>query len=172
MKKKKSIYNKMKRFFDFVTAFFLGLILSPLLFALALIVKVTSKGPIFYRWQVVGEGGRYFTGFKFRSMFQNAEHLKDKLLFRNEMTGPMFKLSDDPRITPVGKFLRSSVLTSFHNYGVSSGVICPWWGRDLHCKLSTNGLMIGRNRNWLLSRVLLVYGRRKVEMRFSISTSG
>jgi lipopolysaccharide/colanic/teichoic acid biosynthesis glycosyltransferase len=106
MKKKKSIYNRIKRFFDFVTAFLLGLTFSPLLFVIALAVKVTSKGPIFYRWQVVGEEGRYFTGYKFRSMFQNAEHLKEKLLLRNEMTGPMFKLSDDPRITPVGKFLR------------------------------------------------------------------
>ncbi|MCK4273114.1 sugar transferase, partial [bacterium] len=106
MKKMKSIYDKTKRFFDLVTASLLGLTLSPVLIAIAIAVKATSKGPVFYRWPVVGEEGRYFTGYKFRSMFQNTEHLKEKLLLRNEMTGPMFKLSDDPRITPVGKFLR------------------------------------------------------------------
>ncbi|HET9376077.1 MAG TPA: sugar transferase, partial [Chthoniobacterales bacterium] len=69
-------------------------------------VKLTSRGPVLYRWQVVGKGGRRFTGFKFRSMYSNADELKEQLESRNEMSGPAFKLTNDPRVTAVGRFLR------------------------------------------------------------------
>jgi lipopolysaccharide/colanic/teichoic acid biosynthesis glycosyltransferase len=81
-------------------------LLSPILLAIAVAVKLTSAGPALYRWQVVGQGGRPFTGYKFRTMVTDADALKAELLARNEMQGPVFKLTDDPRITRVGSFLR------------------------------------------------------------------
>jgi lipopolysaccharide/colanic/teichoic acid biosynthesis glycosyltransferase len=69
-------------------------------------VKLSSPGPIFYRWKVVGCGGRPFTGYKFRSMVANADALRDELTSLNEMTGPVFKIANDPRITTVGAWLR------------------------------------------------------------------
>jgi lipopolysaccharide/colanic/teichoic acid biosynthesis glycosyltransferase len=85
---------------------FIGAILSPILLLIAIAVKLTSEGPVFHKWRVVGKSGRFFTGYKFRSMYRNAEQLKGKLLDQNEMIGPVFKLNDDPRITPLGRFLR------------------------------------------------------------------
>jgi lipopolysaccharide/colanic/teichoic acid biosynthesis glycosyltransferase len=85
---------------------FLLIILSPLLIMLVLLVKLTSRGPAFYRWNVVGKNGQPFTGYKFRSMVVNADELKSQLLAQNEMTGPVFKLAQDPRITGVGSWMR------------------------------------------------------------------
>jgi len=82
------------------------ILLSPLMALIALAVKLSSPGPILYRWKVVGEGGRPFTGYKFRSMHPNADELKPALECRNEMKGPVFKMSGDPRITPLGRLLR------------------------------------------------------------------
>ena len=73
---------------------------------LAFLVGLSSSGPIFYRWKVIGSGGRPFTGYKFRSMVVNADALRDELASRNEMTGPVFKIANDPRITKVGDWLR------------------------------------------------------------------
>ena len=71
-----------------------------------ILVKVSSKGPIFFKWHVIGKNGIPFTGYKYRTMIANADHLKVDLLESNEMTGPVFKMTDDPRITKVGKILR------------------------------------------------------------------
>jgi lipopolysaccharide/colanic/teichoic acid biosynthesis glycosyltransferase len=95
-----------KRAFDFVVAGILLLLLSPLFLLFAIAVKLTSSGPVFYHWKVVGRKGQPFTGYKFRSMVANADALRLSLVPRNEMTGPVFKLSDDPRITKVGIWLR------------------------------------------------------------------
>lgn len=95
-----------KRIFDFCAAALLLLLMAPLLVILALVVKLTSRGPVFYRWRVVGKGGRPFAGFKFRSMYEDADKLKAALEARNEMSGPVFKLTNDPRVTPFGKWLR------------------------------------------------------------------
>jgi len=95
-----------KRAFDVgVSALFL-ILLSPLFTVLAAMVKLTSPGSTFYRWQVVGQGGRPFTGYKFRSMYSNADELKKGLEHLNEMRGPVFKLTNDPRITKVGSWMR------------------------------------------------------------------
>ncbi len=99
-------WRALKRLLDAVTAAFLLLALSPLFVLLAILVKLSSPGRVFYRWKVVGKGGRYFTGYKFRTMFENADAIKEELLSRNEMKGPMFKIKDDPRITSVGSWLR------------------------------------------------------------------
>jgi exopolysaccharide biosynthesis polyprenyl glycosylphosphotransferase len=81
-------------------------LLSPLLVALSLAVKLTSPGPVFFRQERCGLNGRRFTMLKFRTMVENADRLKDTLLERNEMDGPAFKMTDDPRLTGVGKTLR------------------------------------------------------------------
>ncbi|MDI6858530.1 MAG: exopolysaccharide biosynthesis polyprenyl glycosylphosphotransferase [Dehalococcoidia bacterium] len=96
----------LKRAMDIAVATVLLAILAPLFLLLALVVKLTSPGPILYRWRVVGRGGRYFTGYKFRTMVQDADRMKSDLLAHNEMIGPAFKMKNDPRVTPVGRFLR------------------------------------------------------------------
>ena len=95
-----------KRAVDVVLSAVLLALLSPFLAIVALFVKLTSKGPVFYRWQVVGRNNLDFTSYKFRSMIDNADALKRDLKKYNEMEGPVFKMKNDPRITPVGAVLR------------------------------------------------------------------
>ena len=73
---------------------------------IALLIKLTSPGPVLFRQQRSGINGRPFTLYKFRTMVTNAEQLKHELAAMNEMTGPVFKVTNDPRVTRVGKFLR------------------------------------------------------------------
>ncbi|SRR5216683_1173723 len=95
-----------KRVFDIEISSLLLVLLSPLFLALAAAVKLTSRGPAFYRWEVVGKGGVPFVGYKFRSMCFNADQLKDQLEPLNEMRGPVFKLTNDPRVTRLGDWMR------------------------------------------------------------------
>jgi len=99
-------YSVIKRALDILCASFFLMALSPLLLIIGLMVKLTSPGPIFYHWNVIGRGGRPFRGYKFRTMVQNADEIKEKLWQKNEMIGPVFKMKSDPRITPLGRFLR------------------------------------------------------------------
>jgi lipopolysaccharide/colanic/teichoic acid biosynthesis glycosyltransferase len=103
---KSDLRRAIKRGLDVLAASFLLILFSPLFLLLGIAVRLSSPGKIFYRWQVVGEGGKPFLGFKFRSMVRNADELKSRLEPRNEMTGPVFKISDDPRVTPAGKWMR------------------------------------------------------------------
>lgn len=96
----------LKRVFDLLVSAILLLLLSPVFLVVAIAVKLSSPGPVFYRWKVVGHSGRPFTGYKFRTMVVNADALRDGLVARNEMTGPVFKIANDPRITKVGAWLR------------------------------------------------------------------
>jgi exopolysaccharide biosynthesis polyprenyl glycosylphosphotransferase len=80
--------------------------LSPVLLALSLLVKFTSPGPVFFKQQRCGLNGKRFTMLKFRTMVENADQMKDALSDQNEMDGPAFKMTDDPRLTGVGKMLR------------------------------------------------------------------
>ena len=106
--KEKPIYSFTKRVFD-VGASFVGLtLLSPVLLVAAIAIKLESKGPIIFSQDRVGLNGKIFKMYKLRSMVSNAEELKEKLLEQNEMSGPMFKMKDDPRITKVGKFIRKT----------------------------------------------------------------
>ena len=100
------VFMSCKRGFDVCISALLLVLLAPLFAALALGVKLTSRGPVFYRWKVVGKGGRPFTAYKFRSMHANADELKGQLESSNEMRGPVFKLSADPRVTRFGAWLR------------------------------------------------------------------
>lgn len=95
-----------KRVIDIVVSGVLLILLSPVFLILALMVKLTSRGPVFYPWKVVGRNGKPFTGYKFRSMVANADQLKSALEAHNEMLGPVFKLTNDPRITAVGGWMR------------------------------------------------------------------
>ena len=95
-----------KRLMDVIVSASLLVILAPFLVAIAALVRLTSNGPIFYRWRVLGEYGRPFVGFKFRTMVRDADALKPQLLHLNERHGPVFKMIDDPRITPLGRWLR------------------------------------------------------------------
>jgi lipopolysaccharide/colanic/teichoic acid biosynthesis glycosyltransferase len=97
---------RYKRAFDFLASLFLLVLVSPFLLVLALLVKLSSSGPILYNWRVVGKGGRPFVSYKFRSMVANADQLKAELEVQNEMKGPVFKLTHDPRITSVGRWMR------------------------------------------------------------------
>lgn len=98
----------MKRAVDLVLSLTLMVILSPLLAAAALAIKMTSSGPILFRQKRVGINKRQFTMYKFRTMVPDAESLQEMLLQQNEMTGPAFKIKHDPRITPIGAILRKT----------------------------------------------------------------
>jgi exopolysaccharide biosynthesis polyprenyl glycosylphosphotransferase len=95
-----------KQLMDFTGALFLLIALSWLFVILAILIKLTSPGPVFFRQQRSGLNGSPFTLYKFRTMGTNAEQLKHELEAMNEMSGPVFKVTNDPRVTPVGKFLR------------------------------------------------------------------
>jgi exopolysaccharide biosynthesis polyprenyl glycosylphosphotransferase len=81
-------------------------VLSPLLLATAIAIRIESKGPVLFRQRRVGLNGRIFTLLKFRSMIEDAERMLPELKRYNEMSGPVFKMTDDPRVTRVGRFIR------------------------------------------------------------------
>jgi len=95
-----------KRAIDIIVSSAVLLLLSPVYLVLAIAVKLSSPGPVFYRWEVVGKDGTPFVGYKFRSMVADADQLKDKLERFNEMKGPVFKIKDDPRVTTLGRLMR------------------------------------------------------------------
>src|SRR5262249_27714691 len=97
----------LKRMMDLVISSTLLLLLSPLFALITLAIKITSpRLPVLYRWNVVGYNGRPFTGYKFTTMAENADAQRGELMARNEMDGPVFKIRSDPRVTPLGKWLR------------------------------------------------------------------
>lgn len=97
----------LKRLIDIVVAATLLVLLSPLFLLVAIAIKLTTPGlPIFYPWHVIGQQGKPFTGYKFTTMYPDADERKAELFAQNEMSGPVFKIKNDPRITPLGRFLR------------------------------------------------------------------
>ena len=96
----------IKQLTDFLGALVLLTILAVPMTIVALIIKFTSPGPVFFRQLRSGLNGAPFTIYKFRTMVTNAEQIKHELAAMNEMTGPVFKITGDPRITPIGKWLR------------------------------------------------------------------
>jgi exopolysaccharide biosynthesis polyprenyl glycosylphosphotransferase len=100
----------IKKIIDICGALFLIIALSPVLLIIAILVKMTSRGPIIFKQARVGLRGRQFNLYKFRTMVVNAEILKKDLETANEVDGPVFKIKDDPRVTKIGKFLRKSGL--------------------------------------------------------------
>ncbi len=98
----------VKRLLDILGASVGLLLASPVMIGAALAIKLTSKGPVFFKQVRAGRHGRKFTMLKFRSMVVDAEALKAKLAHLNEMGGPVFKIKKDPRITPIGRLIRST----------------------------------------------------------------
>jgi exopolysaccharide biosynthesis polyprenyl glycosylphosphotransferase len=96
----------LKRSFDLVGSMLIILAISPLLLACALAVKLSSRGPVVYRSVRPGIGGVPFDCFKFRTMYRDADTRQQELEPLNEASGALFKIRDDPRMTPVGRFLR------------------------------------------------------------------
>jgi exopolysaccharide biosynthesis polyprenyl glycosylphosphotransferase len=96
----------LKRSFDLVVASFVLLVASPVLVAIALAVKLSSRGPVIYRSVRPGIGGRPFSCLKFRTMREHADQIQDDLEPLNEQSGALFKIRDDPRLTRVGRGLR------------------------------------------------------------------
>jgi exopolysaccharide biosynthesis polyprenyl glycosylphosphotransferase len=95
-----------KQVMDFVGASVLLLFGLLVMIPTAIMIRITSPGPVFFRQQRAGLNGRPFYMYKFRSMVNNAEQLKQELAQLNEMSGPVFKVTNDPRITPIGRFIR------------------------------------------------------------------
>ena len=96
----------VKRFIDIAISSVMLLLLSPLLILIAVLIKLESAGPVFFRQTRLARGAKPFTCYKFRSMWEDAEEARPRLSEMNEAGGPIFKIRDDPRVTRVGKVLR------------------------------------------------------------------
>ncbi|MGB0388083.1 MAG: sugar transferase [Ardenticatenaceae bacterium] len=100
------ITSGLKRPLDVAIASLALLVFGPIMLATALLVKWTSPGPALFKQTRVGKWGEPFTCYKFRSMYIDAEQRKAELMAENEADGPVFKMKNDPRITPVGRYIR------------------------------------------------------------------
>ena len=106
IRNKSSFQWKIKRAVDFIGSVVGIMLISPILFLIALAIKIDSPGPILFKQKRVGLNGEHFDMYKFRSMQQDAEQRLKELLKYNETNEAMFKMSNDPRMTRVGRFLR------------------------------------------------------------------
>lgn len=106
--KRSSSYYIIKRIIDIIGSIFGLILLSPVMIITAATIKITSRGPVFFIQKRVGKNGKQFKMYKFRSMVVDAENHLEELKDKNEMSGPMFKIKDDPRVTNVGKFIRKT----------------------------------------------------------------
>jgi exopolysaccharide production protein ExoY len=112
------LYEQGKRLIDILSVISLTIIFLPILIVLPFVIKLQSPGPVFYKHKRVGRGGKEFILYKFRTMYQNADEmlLKEKKLndrFKKEKGGWKIPLNEDPRITPIGKFIRKFTLDEF-----------------------------------------------------------
>lgn len=98
----------IKRLIDFVISAIALVLLAPVFLIVTFLVKFTSDGPVFFRQTRVGLNKRMFSIYKFRTMIADAEKVQNQLLSMNEMTGPVFKIKHDPRVTPLGRVLRKT----------------------------------------------------------------
>ena len=107
--KESILYSVTKRLIDIVGSLCGIILLSPLFLIVAILIKLEDpKGKVFFAQERNGKYPKTFKMYKFRSMVHNAEELLKDLMDRNEQTGPVFKINDDPRITKVGKFIRKT----------------------------------------------------------------
>jgi exopolysaccharide biosynthesis polyprenyl glycosylphosphotransferase len=155
----------LRRLFDFMGSIFLMAIFSPLFLLIALLIRLDSPGPIIYRQVRCGLNGRKFMLYKFRSMVQGAEMKQNDLAAHNLMSGPVFKMKVDPRVTRICKFLRKSSLDEFpqliHVFKGDMSLVGPrpplpeevekyegWQRRKLSMKPGITGLwqVSGRNQ--------------------------
>lgn len=98
----------LKRSMDIIGSIIGIIFLSPLLLIVAILIKMESKGRVFFSQVRVGLNGKEFRIYKFRSMVENAESLRKSLEDKNEVNGPMFKIKKDPRVTKIGRFIRKT----------------------------------------------------------------
>ncbi len=103
-------YRIAKRVFDLLVAVAALVLLVPIIPLIAIMIKLDTPGPVFFRQQRVGRRGCSFAFYKFRSMFVDADERKKEVEALNEQDGPVFKVRSDPRVTNVGRFLRRSSL--------------------------------------------------------------
>lgn len=103
-------YRFAKRLLDAVLSCAFLVLVSPVMLAIALAIKLTSRGPVFFRQQRAGLAGRPFMLYKFRTMREGADRERPLVSHLNRKNGPIFKIPDDPRLTRIGRFLRSSSL--------------------------------------------------------------
>jgi lipopolysaccharide/colanic/teichoic acid biosynthesis glycosyltransferase len=108
-----AVQLRLKRLFDLLCASIGVLLLSPLLLLLAICVRLSSPGPIIYKSLRIGQDHKPFYMFKFRTMVNNAELMREELAKQNNLTDGLFKLKDDCRVTPLGSFLRKYSLDEF-----------------------------------------------------------
>lgn len=104
----KPVYDVCKRIFDIVMCSFALIVLSPVFLGVAIAIKLEDGGKVIYKQTRLTKGGKEFGMYKFRSMIPNADQLVDSLMDQNEVDGPAFKITDDPRITKVGTFIRKT----------------------------------------------------------------
>ena len=102
----KKWYQLSKRILDITISVITLLVLMPVFLIIACAIKLDSKGPVFYSQTRVGKNGKHFRMFKFRSMVKDADKKLHEIYHLNEKDGPVFKLSNDPRVTRVGQFIR------------------------------------------------------------------
>jgi len=108
-RKEAESYLIMKRMIDIFFSALGLLVLMPLFVVVAILIKLEDpKGKVFFRQNRVGKNEKQFPMYKFRSMVSNAEELKENLMAYNEVSGAMFKIKNDPRITQIGRFLRKT----------------------------------------------------------------
>lgn len=100
------IKSSLKRMLDLALGSVALILTSPIMIGTALAVKLTSPGPVLFAQERVGMWGEPFLCYKFRSMYIDAEERKAELMAENEADGPVFKMKNDPRITPIGRFIR------------------------------------------------------------------
>ncbi|MBA2504794.1 MAG: sugar transferase [Thermoleophilaceae bacterium] len=138
----------IKRAIDIGSAAVALTLLAPVMLACAIAVKLTSRGAVLYRQQRIGKDGVPFDLLKFRTMVENADQMKSQFRHLNEMAGPMFKISDDPRITRVGRFLRAHSLDELPQlWNVLVGQMSLVGPRPLIP--TEDGAIIGRHRSRL-----------------------
>ncbi len=147
---KKPFYECIKRIFDLVVSLVAVIVLSPILLGIALAIRLEDRGPILYRAQRVGRGGKPITVYKFRSMRMNADRLEDMLTPEElEEYKKNFKLEHDPRITKVGAFLRKTSLDELPQlFNILSGTLSLVGPRPV---LQEETELYGDKRNLLLS---------------------
>ena len=147
---KKPFYECIKRIFDLVVSLVAVIVLSPILLVIALAIRLEDRGPILYRAQRIGRGGKPITVYKFRSMRMNADRLEDMLTPEElEEYKKNFKLEHDPRITKVGAFLRKTSLDELPQlFNILSGTLSLVGPRPV---LQEETELYGDKRNLLLS---------------------
>jgi exopolysaccharide biosynthesis polyprenyl glycosylphosphotransferase len=145
---------RLKRAFDLLVVSLVSVILLPLSLIIAALIKLTSKGPVLFKQRrALYKGGPEFMFYKFRTMYENADEIKEKYLQQNESNGALFKMKNDPRVTPIGRWLRKYSLDEIPQFiNVLKGEMSIVGPRPLPVKdfdLIENGKL---NYDWYVKR--------------------